>query len=193
MNTVTEPRDPVHMDPDGQWYFYDETWARRYGPYLGPNEARSGMQEYAAWLNQQRPGASEEEQKPQSQLELAVVEYIALRDQKSEVEAKHKAELAELNEQLERLDGFLLGSLQDLGVDSFKTGAGTVFTTQRMQAQIPDKGALTAYLRSNPDDIELLQTRISTTVLKDWMERHEGATPPGVAARIERTVSVRRK
>lgn len=193
MNTVTEPRDPVHMDPDGQWYFYDETWARRYGPYPGPNEARSGMQEYAAWLNQQRPGASEEEQKPQSQLELAVVEYIALRDQKSEVEAKHKAELAELNEQLERLDGFLLGSLQDLGVDSFKTGAGTVFTTQRMQAQIPDKGALTAYLRSNPDDIELLQTRISTTVLKDWMERHEGATPPGVAARIERTVSVRRK
>ena len=193
MNTVTEPRDPVHMDPDGQWYFYDETWANRYGPYPGPDEARSGLQEYAVWLNQQRPGASEEEQKPQSQLELAVVEYIALRDQKSEVEAKHKAELAELNEQLERLDAFLLGSLQDLGVDSFKTGAGTVFTTQRMQAQIPDKGALTAYLRSNPNDIELLQTRISTTVLKDWMERHEGATPPGVAARIERTVSVRRK
>ena len=193
MNVAEQPlKDPVHMDPDGQWYFYDETGAYRYGPYTGPNEARSGLQEYAAWLNQQSP-AAQQAQEEQSPLEQAVAEYLATRDKKSELEAKHKEELAGLNEKLERLDAFLLGNLQDLGVDSFKTGMGTVFTTQRMQAQVPDKGALTDYLRSNPDDIELLQTRISTTVLKDWMEKHNGATPPGVAARIERTVSVRRK
>ena len=195
MNVAEQPlKDPVHMDPDGQWYFYDESGAYRYGPYATPDLARSGLRDYAAWLNQQAgaPQSAQEEQ-PQSPLEQAVAEYIATRDAKSELEAKHKAELADLNERLERLDAFLLGNLQDLGVDSFKTGVGTVFTTQRMQAQVPDKGALTDYLRNNPDDIELLQTRISTTVLKDWMEKHNGATPPGVAARIERTVSVRRK
>lgn len=193
MNVAEQPlKDPVHMDADGQWYFYDETGAYRYGPYTGPNEARSGLQEYTAWLNQQSP-AAQQAQEEQSPLEQAVAEYLATRDMKSELEAKHKEELAGLNEKLERLDAFLLGNLQDLGVDSFKTGKGTVFATQRMQAQVPDKGALTDYLRSNPDDIELLQTRISTTVLKDWMEKHNGATPPGVAARIERTVSVRRK
>ena len=195
MNATEQPqKDPVHMDADGQWYFYDESGAYRYGPYATPDLARSGLRDYAAWLNQQAgaPQSAQEEQ-PQSPLEQAVAEYIATRDAKSELEAKHKAELADLNERLERLDAFLLGNLQDLGVDSFKTGMGTVFTTQRMQAQVPDKGALTDYLRNNPDDIELLQTRISTTVLKDWMEKHNGATPPGVAARIERTVSVRRK
>lgn len=195
MNVTEQPlKDPVHMDADGQWYFYDETGAYRYGPYATPDLARSGLCDYTAWLNQQSPAAQQaQEEQPQSPLELAVAEYLATRDKKSELEAKHKGELAGLNEKLERLDAFLLGNLQDLGVDSFKTGRGTVFTTQRMQAQVPDKGALTDYLRNNPDDIELLQTRISTTVLKDWMEKHNGATPPGVAARIERTVSVRRK
>jgi hypothetical protein len=40
--------DPVHQDPkDGKWYFYDETWADRYGPYDGEQEAREALKKYA--------------------------------------------------------------------------------------------------------------------------------------------------
>lgn len=47
---VSDPvhKDPVHQDPaDGKWYFYDETWSDRYGPYDSEAEARLRCQEYA--------------------------------------------------------------------------------------------------------------------------------------------------
>lgn len=39
------PPDPVHCD-DGKWYFWDETWADRQGPYDTEDEARNKMQDY---------------------------------------------------------------------------------------------------------------------------------------------------
>lgn len=38
--------DPVHQE-GGEWYFYDETWAYRYGPYSSEKEARDKLKEYA--------------------------------------------------------------------------------------------------------------------------------------------------
>lgn len=39
--------DPVFRDViDGQWYFYDETWAHRLGPYSTEQEARAHFAHY---------------------------------------------------------------------------------------------------------------------------------------------------
>lgn len=43
--------DPVHVDPDGQWYFWDETWADRHGPFKTEEEASQGLHAYARWLD----------------------------------------------------------------------------------------------------------------------------------------------
>ena len=130
----TESRDPVHMDPDGSWWFYDCTWAGRYGPYPTPDEARAKLQDYAAWLNSnQQPAA---ERPVETELDMAVAEYMRLRDEKAATANRHKEELAAITDQLDKADAFLLGKLQELGVQSFKAGGATVFYATELRAGI---------------------------------------------------------
>ena len=43
--------DPVHRDGvDGRWYFWDETWADRLGPFATEEVARRRLYEYALEL-----------------------------------------------------------------------------------------------------------------------------------------------
>jgi len=37
--------DPVHQD-NNKWYFWDETWGNRYGPYDTETEARKLLAKY---------------------------------------------------------------------------------------------------------------------------------------------------
>lgn len=37
---------PVHQDSDSLWYFWDETWAYRYGPYQSKDEADTALNKY---------------------------------------------------------------------------------------------------------------------------------------------------
>lgn len=37
--------DPVHEDND-KWYFWDETWADRHGPYETEAKARQALRKY---------------------------------------------------------------------------------------------------------------------------------------------------
>ncbi len=190
MTAQGNARDPVHMDPDGSWWFYNQAMDGRYGPYPTPEEARTQLQSYIAWLNTQAPEQVPAEAK-ESEADRAVAEYIRLRDMKGAIEARHKEELAEVRKQLEAADAWLLNHMQTMGVESFKAGGATVFFATEMRANIGDKGALMNHIRET-GDVELLQSRVSTTVLKEWMERNNGLTPPGVAASFERTVRVRK-
>lgn len=190
MTTQVQSRDPVHMDPDGQWYFYNEAWDGRYGPYPTPEVARSNLQSYIEWLNSQRP-ASQPKPEPDSEAERAVGEYLRLRDMKSQLEARHKEEAAEIRKQLDKADAWLLGHMQTMGVDSFRAAGATVFFASEMKASIGDKGALMDHIRKT-GEAELLQSRVSTTVLREWMDAHNGTTPPGVAVSNERVIRVRK-
>jgi hypothetical protein len=39
------PSDPVHFD-NGKWWFWDETWANKMGPFDTETEAREAIQQY---------------------------------------------------------------------------------------------------------------------------------------------------
>lgn len=42
-----EPINPIHQDEDdGKWYFWDEVWVDRYGPYDTEAEARAKLDQY---------------------------------------------------------------------------------------------------------------------------------------------------
>lgn len=43
--------EPVHQDPNGGWYFWDETWAGRQGPYSTEKAARRNMKYYCESLD----------------------------------------------------------------------------------------------------------------------------------------------
>lgn len=42
--------DPVYQGPDGNWWFWDETWTDQRGPYDTEKDARKALREYATDL-----------------------------------------------------------------------------------------------------------------------------------------------
>lgn len=183
-------RDPVHMDPDGSWWFYNETWDGRYGPYPTPDEARTQLQSYIEWLNEKRP-VPDTPEAAQSETDLAVAEYLRVREMKAKLAEEQKRAMKEVQDQLDKMDAWLLGRMQEMGVESFKAGGATVFFAKEMRAGIGDKGALMDYIRQT-GEVEILQSRVSSTVLREWMDSHGGNTPPGVTASFERVIRVRK-
>lgn len=46
--------EPVFQE-DGQWFFYDETWAYTHGPYESEEKAREVFEKYVKWLDEKIP------------------------------------------------------------------------------------------------------------------------------------------
>lgn len=44
-----DPMDPVHAH-EGSWWFWDEIWVDRHGPYATEAEARAALRAYAEQL-----------------------------------------------------------------------------------------------------------------------------------------------
>ncbi len=38
---------PIHKGKDGKWYFWDETWAFKHGPFDTEEEAQEALNKYA--------------------------------------------------------------------------------------------------------------------------------------------------
>ena len=49
------PLDPVHNEEE-KWYFYEETWSHRYGPYDTEQTARDELARYCLYLDGKLPG-----------------------------------------------------------------------------------------------------------------------------------------
>jgi len=41
------PAEPVHLDEDGSWYFWNETWSDKHGPYDSKETAITEMHKYS--------------------------------------------------------------------------------------------------------------------------------------------------
>lgn len=44
------PDTPLHQE-DGKWYFWDETWSDRYGPFDTEEKAKEELAKYAVYLD----------------------------------------------------------------------------------------------------------------------------------------------
>jgi hypothetical protein len=121
----------------------------------------------------------------------AVALYIRLRDQKAEMKAEFDAQLAEVQEKIDKLELKLLDAFNQLGVDSMKTEAGTAYTTVRSSASVADKDAFFGFVREK-EEWSLLEVRCAKSAVEQYRAAHENELPPGVSIREERVVNVRR-
>lgn len=123
----------------------------------------------------------------------AVVEhYITLRDHKTKLDAEHKARVGEIDAQMKNAEGFLLNHLNESGLDRVGVGAGTVFVQVKTMPSLKDKGALIDFIKQT-GNVELLQARVSSTAVKEYMENNNQMLPPGVEITTAREVTIRRK
>ena len=123
-------------------------------------------------------------------LSEAVEIYIALRDKKAEIDKARKAEVAVVQEKMDKLEGQLMVALDKLGGEGMRTAAGTAYISSRTSATIADKAAFMGHVKANLA-WDLLDVRVNKTAVDVFATEH-GDVPPGVNYRTERTVSIRR-
>ena len=153
--------------------------------------------------------------------DVVIGKYVALRDQIKEISERHSAELAPFNEQMEKIEAWLLANLNQDGVDSYKTAMGTAYKSTTMSARMEDRESFMAVvLRTVAGELmkhipvpkeqwaedlgdrvvqallaadwSLADVRVNKTGVKEFMEMNGGQVPPGVTVEHVTKVNVRR-
>lgn len=119
-----------------------------------------------------------------------IAEYVQLRDQLAEESSKFKATEKLIKEQMAQIEGRLMQSMGELGVDSIKTPAGTAYLNEKVSVTTSDKMAFLDYVREH-DAWELLQVQGSKTSIQDFAIEH-GDVPPGISITRMQSVGIRR-
>jgi hypothetical protein len=127
----------------------------------------------------------------QVKLDKVTETYVKIRDARSVLKKEYEAKDGELKAQLETLDGFLLGRLQDLGVESVRTKHGTVYQSVTIKPSCGDWGAFGDWIIEN-NVIDALERRVKKSFIADYMADNKGSLPPGISVQQEYTVTIRR-
>lgn len=123
-------------------------------------------------------------------IQQVVDKYIALRDKKAQLKAAYDAQVAGIDEMLQRCEAFLLTRMQEQGVESYKTTAGTAYVQTRTSATVADWDSFLGFVRDN-SAWNMLERRVSKTAVDEFRAANDDL-PPGVNYRAERVVNVRR-
>lgn len=119
-----------------------------------------------------------------------IQKYIELRDLKARMKAEYEARVAPVQEALDKAEGHMLHLMQQQGVTSVKTEAGTAYQSQRTAATVADWDAILPFVREH-ELWHLIDKRVSKTAIDEYVAQH-GDLPPGVNYRTEITIGVRR-
>ena len=120
----------------------------------------------------------------------AVKLYIQLRDKKAELKAEYEAKVADIDEQLNKLEAKLLQVFNETGMDSVRTEFGTAYVTTRNSVSVADRDAFLSFIKET-GDFGLLEVRPSRSAVPEFAAAN-GEPPPGVTMRTERVVNIRR-
>lgn len=127
---------------------------------------------------------------PAPRLDIAAEKYRQLRDKKKELQDRHKAELHPYNEALDQLEAAMLDALNQSGLQSARTEAGTVFKSSRTSYSIADPSVFREWVEANarPDFYE---NRPSKEALETYIAAGN-PLPPGIKVSSEVTINVRK-
>ena len=114
-------------------------------------------------------------------LNTRVGQYVKLRDLKTQLKDKHKAELAPIDEAMEQLEQVLLGALNAQNADSVKTASGTVYKSVKESASMADPAAFWSYVIAS-GNFDLIDKKANVTAVKAHIEdpANNGQPPPGI-------------
>jgi hypothetical protein len=117
--------------------------------------------------------------------------YVKLRDTRSANKKTFEQEDAVLKGYMEQIEAQMLLVLNEGNIDSINTPAGTFYRQEDITPQGADWGAFYQWVREE-DAFDFLEKRIKKGPIKEYMEQHEGALPPGVSVFRKFEVRVRR-
>lgn len=118
--------------------------------------------------------------------------YLKLRDKRTALKKLYEEHDDAIKEKMSEIEGSILKYLNDQGMDSARTSAGTIYRQVNMTPSAEDWDTVYEYIREN-DAFEMLERRIKKTFVSEYMEENEGKLPPGVKVYKEYVARVRRK
>jgi hypothetical protein len=126
-------------------------------------------------------------------LDLAQVTraYVNLRDARAKLREDYDKSDADLKSAQTRLEGVMLDHLNKHGMNTVATDAGTFYRQEEIKPNCADWTGLFDWIKDN-DAWDVLERRVKKTFIKEYMEAHDGALPPGISVFKEYVVRVRR-
>jgi hypothetical protein len=117
--------------------------------------------------------------------------YIKMRDKRSALLREYEEQDGEIKEQMETLESKLLDLCKSIGADSLKTQHGTVIRTVKTRYWTSDWNSMHKFIMQHnmPD---LLEKRISQTVMKQLIEENPDMMPPNLNVDSRYAVTIRR-
>jgi hypothetical protein len=128
--------------------------------------------------------------KPAMQLDAVVERYVQIRDKKAEMKKAFEASVAPLTEAMDRLENAVLKALNDQGVESVRTKAGTAYKSTSTSATVADWEQVLPWIKEN-DRWDMLEKRVNKTAVEQFRTDNDDL-PPGINWREAITVNVRR-
>lgn len=125
-------------------------------------------------------------------LDRVVQVFNAIKDARTVKRHQWEAEDAALEADQQQLKVLMLELLNNIGGKSIATEHGTVYRSEKIKPSVADWTAVYAWIMADPDRFEVLEKRVKSTFIKQFMDEHGGAIPPGVNVHREYEVSVRR-
>jgi hypothetical protein len=118
--------------------------------------------------------------------------YIKMRDKRSELLKQYENEDSKIQQQMEMVENELRKLFDEVGLESIRTAHGTVYRSVRTQYQVNDWDSMYKFIKQH-DVPQLLQQRISTTNMKQFLNENPNLMPIGMNIDNRYTVTVRRK
>jgi len=92
----------------------------------------------------------------------------------------------------EKGEAWIMKKMEEQGTTNVATQTHTVFPTDSLKASVGDWGEVSSYIERT-GDVDLLEHRISSKAVKQYMEENGGEVPPGVKTFSQRKINIRRK
>lgn len=117
--------------------------------------------------------------------------YLKLRDAIEEMEERHKQELQQLQDQFDVVANELLTHCNSQNIDSIRTPVGTISRRIKTRYWTSDWDSMYQFIK-NHDAPFLLEQRIHTSNMREFLENNPDAFPMGLQAERSYTVQVRK-
>lgn len=117
--------------------------------------------------------------------------HLKIRDKRAAIRRKFEEDDEALKSDQRKLEAVMLDHLNSNNLESTRTLHGTFYRQESIKPSAADWSAIWDWAKDN-DAPEIFERRLKATFIKEHMEMHDGALPPGVNVHREYEVRVRK-
>lgn len=122
-------------------------------------------------------------------LATKVEQFIKLRDHKTKAKKAFDQSMERINMAVEKLEGEILGALQDQGLQNAKSESGTAYIVTQSSATVKDRAAFEEWAQAT-GNMGAMDIRANKKAIREILD--DGEEVPGVAYSETITIGVRR-